>query len=95
MESTSGMAWILVRTSSRSDRLSGVCTSSSTSKSPLTSAMCVAPGSAWSCSRTVRQEFWTILSVMYAEAPCPARSWFTRALKPRITPSSMSRLIRA
>lgn len=58
------MDWIRVRTNSRSARLSGVCTSSKTSKSPLTRAMCVAPGSAWSCSRTVRQEFCTILSVM-------------------------------
>ncbi len=44
--STSGMAWRRVRTSSRSARLSGVCTRSSTSKSPPTRAMCEAPGAA-------------------------------------------------
>lgn len=93
--STSGMAWSRVSTSSRSALLSGVCTRSRTSKSPPTSAMWEAPGSALSCSRTVRQEFCTILSVMYAEVLCPARSWFTRAPKPRITPSSMRRLMRA
>ncbi|KIX78320.1 hypothetical protein SF23_07360 [Streptomyces sp. MBRL 10] len=64
VERTSGMAWRRVRTSSRRVRLSGVWTSSRTSKSPLTSAMCAAPGSSRSCSRTVRQEFWTIFRVM-------------------------------
>lgn len=69
MLSTSGIDWMRVRTSSRSSRLSLVWTRSSTSKSPLTSAMWVAPGSAVSCLRTVRQEFCTIFSVIYAEAP--------------------------
>ncbi len=49
----------------------GCAPGSSTSKSPPTRAMWEAPGSMRSCSRTVRQEFWTILRVMYAEVLWP------------------------